>query len=108
VSKYSTAGLLHDIGKFVFILREPAAYENICKEHKEKSRPLDVVEKERFGVTHAEVGGHILRAWGMDSGIVDAVLFHHTPPGQNEQSGGLREVIYRANRMARDTGGNRA
>jgi HD-like signal output (HDOD) protein len=37
------------------------------------------VEQDRFGVSHAEVGGYLLGIWGLPYSLVEAVANHHRP-----------------------------
>ena len=37
------------------------------------------LERSVIGVTHAEVGAHLLDRWQLPTSIVEAVAFHHTP-----------------------------
>ncbi len=72
------SGILHDIGKLVF-LNEKGSSEMHC----------DVEDKERsvWGTTHAEVGAYLLGLWGFQDSLVEAVMYHHKPsdsPGGNE------------------------
>jgi HD-like signal output (HDOD) protein len=50
------AGLLHDVGHFVFADQIP-----------------------HLGTTHADVGACLLALWGVPKAVVDAVAFHHCP-----------------------------
>ena len=47
-------------------------------------RPLADIEYERFGVSHAEVGAHLLALWGLPHTIVEAVAFHHRPQAAHD------------------------
>jgi HD-like signal output (HDOD) protein len=39
--------------------------------------PIDDVERSRHGVTHAEVGAHLLALWGLPHTVTEAVARHH-------------------------------
>jgi len=70
------AGLLHDIGKLVFHLSDPAAYASVA--------PGDLAgEQATFSVTHAAVAGCLAELWGLEDDVVEAVIFHHGPAGQS-------------------------
>ena len=40
---------------------------------------IDAVERDRGAVSHAVVGAYLLSLWGLPSGIIEAVAFHHAP-----------------------------
>lgn len=77
----ATAGLLHNIGFVLFLHYFPEKYKLILQEYlsMEGKTPLPVLEKERFGVTHAELGGYVLDWWALPYSIVECALFHNTP-----------------------------
>ena len=47
-----------------------------------------------FGVTHAEVGAHLLSIWGLPSAVVDAVGFHHDPGSAPESCRRLASMVH--------------
>jgi HD-like signal output (HDOD) protein len=73
-----TAAFLHDIGKWIFLEREPG-YAAILETA--DSAPEATVEKERamFGFDHAELAGHLLSAWGIPNPLPEVVGLHHDP-----------------------------
>ncbi len=73
------AAMLHDVGQLVLIDRLPAEYDEVLRAAED--RPLEEVEAERFGVTHAHVGAYLLGIWGLASPIVWAVAGHHGVSG---------------------------
>jgi HD-like signal output (HDOD) protein len=64
------AGLLHDVGKLVFHLADPAAFARL-------GRADEAAERELYGATHAAVGGCLAEKWGLESDVVEAVMLHH-------------------------------
>lgn len=79
-----TAGLLHDVGRLVLAMRFRDDYWKVVGGPAE-TEPVDAIEREHFGVDHAEVGGWMLEAWALPPGIVEAVRLHHAASGR--QSG---------------------
>lgn len=77
----ATAGLLHNIGFVLFLHYFPEKYKLILQEYLnlEGQELLPVLEKERIGVTHAELGGYLLDWWALPYSIVECALFHNTP-----------------------------
>jgi HD-like signal output (HDOD) protein len=73
------AGMLHDVGKIVLALADRGSLAAIPAAARERGVPTRVLEREKLGVTHAEVGAYILGTWGVPFGIVEAVACHHEP-----------------------------
>ena len=74
-----TGGLLHDVGKLILADGLTSRYRDVlARAHGEG---VDGVESERaeFGVTHAEIGAHLLSLWGLPDPVVEAVAYHHAP-----------------------------
>ena len=74
-----SAGLLHDVGKIIFIQTMPDRYREALKLRDDEAIPLHEAEESIFGVSHADVGGHLLGLWGLPDSIVEAALYHHHP-----------------------------
>ena len=75
----TSAALLHDTGKLIFAARLPEHFEQAWSACLAEQRPLEEVERELFGTTHAEIGAYLLGLWGLPGSIVDAVARHHRP-----------------------------
>jgi putative nucleotidyltransferase with HDIG domain len=73
------AGLLHDVGKLVLAANHPAQLEENIRQARQKRQSLWEQEYQVYNASHAELGGYLLGAWGLPSGVVDAVAFHHRP-----------------------------
>jgi len=73
------AGLLHDVGRLVFLANFPEAYPEIAAWAESQERPLVTLEQEAFGGTHAEVGAYLLGLWGFADSVVEATAYHHAP-----------------------------
>ena len=95
-----TAALLHDIGKLVIAYAAPsgfaAAYTRAHADH----MPGWQAEYYIFGNHHAEIGGCLLKLWGLPSGVVDAVSMHHTPHHSAETSVGPVTLLHIADTLA--------
>lgn len=74
-----TAGLLHDIGKFLLAANRGEAYARAIEYACKGQMTLQQAEVDFFGVDHAELGGCLLASWGIPQPIVDAVALHHKP-----------------------------
>jgi HD-like signal output (HDOD) protein len=67
------AGLLHDVGKLVFHVTDPARFARLGYADEEREREL-------FGVTHPVVGGVLADMWSVPHGVADAIMEHHIRP----------------------------
>ena len=72
-----TAGLLHDIGLLVLATRDREGLAETLAHAHEQQLPTYHVEHEQHGVTHAEVGAHLLALWGLPHTVTEAVAGHH-------------------------------
>lgn len=79
-----TAALVHDIGKVVMALSVPAQFSAAARKARAGGIPAHKVEMEMIGITHAEVGGYLLSAWGLPFTVVEAVAYHHDPSAVTE------------------------
>lgn len=77
---YASSGLLHDIGKIVFMSKFPNEYSRILESmYTDRKIFLIDMETEAFSASHQEVGAYLLDWWELPHPIVEAVLFHHSP-----------------------------
>jgi putative nucleotidyltransferase with HDIG domain len=74
-----TAGMLHDVGKLILAAHRPDELAALLAAAGTSGRPLHAIERERTGVTHAEIGAYLLTLWGLPHPIVEAVVHHHAP-----------------------------
>lgn len=75
----ATGALLHDAGALALASQLPAEYREVVSEARRRRAPLHEVERERFGVTHADIGAYLLGLWGLPHEVLDAVASHHAP-----------------------------
>lgn len=78
IEEIFTAGLLHDVGKMVlgrFV--EEHRIDMEVERYQEQS--FEKVERDIFGMDHAEIGAQILANWGLPGDLVLAVRYHHEP-----------------------------
>ena len=80
-----TAGLLHDIGKFILV-NSHDKWHNINKSAHENNMQIFQAEEIELQTTHAEIGGYLLGLWGFSAEIIDAVVYHHQPFKQENRT----------------------
>ncbi len=70
------AGLLCDIGKLAF----EVLLRNVNLDHPDwKDLTFLELERAKFGIDHAALGGEMARRWNLPDVIVETITFHHTP-----------------------------
>lgn len=78
---FATAGLLHNIGFVMLMQYFPEKYRALLQQYLELRGKLSLssLEKEYFGVSHAELGGYLLNWWAIPFPVVESALFHNSP-----------------------------
>jgi putative nucleotidyltransferase with HDIG domain len=76
-----TAGLLHDLGKFVLVLNAPSRYEHAIAERRRRREPLVHVEREAFGFDHTSAGQAFGMAWRFPRVLRAVARGHHGAVG---------------------------
>ena len=54
-------------------------------------------EIEIMGVSHADIGAHLLSLWGLPTAIVEAVAFHHNPADHVSTNPSALTAVHLAN-----------
>ena len=88
------AGLLHDIGETLLIVYLPERYERPPSRPTRRARRCTEAERELYGVDHAELGAHLLDAWGLPFPVLEAVAFHHSAPELEHTSLETADAVY--------------
>ncbi|MGV3525644.1 MAG: HDOD domain-containing protein [Candidatus Sericytochromatia bacterium] len=90
-----TVGLIHDVGKLVFMLKAPDQYHDVL----ERAAEIDLIRSETdiLEMDHAFVGAQLAKAWNFPALYVQAIECHHQEPIRPVDLLGLRELIYLAN-----------
>jgi putative nucleotidyltransferase with HDIG domain len=99
-----TAGLLHDIGKFVLALALKQEYAGVVKSARESERNLADVEKEVLETTHAEVGAWIGKKWRFPDVIVCAIASLYEAGTNADPRESLAAVVSLSDRLSRMAG----
>lgn len=101
-------GLLHDIGKLLLLRHNPGSYSKILEQVEQFNTPLHVLEKEYFGITHAEAGRAAAAKWNLPDEFADTIAGHHNQPDVVTDS--LSNLVRNANLITKiagiGTGGN--
>jgi putative nucleotidyltransferase with HDIG domain len=73
------AGMMHDIGQLVCLIHLRQELKEVLEVTRQKQLALHRAEIQIIGVSHADIGAHLLSLWGLPTTIVEAVAFHHNP-----------------------------
>lgn len=75
------AGLLHDIGQLVLLMRAPTGFLLALEDSRRAGcgRQLDHFEREHLSFDHARVGAALLAAWRLPACLKACIAYHHHP-----------------------------
>src|SRR6185436_12596412 len=92
-----TAGLLHDLGKLLFLGNMPTQYATAVALAARENVSLKTAEEEVFGVNHADLGALLMTSWGLPQTLIDAIGWHHQPSLSGEHTFSLLSGVHVAN-----------
>jgi putative nucleotidyltransferase with HDIG domain len=75
-----TAGILHDIGKLVFVIQAEYNYQRVIELERDADMTSLAAEHSLFQFTHPEVGAVMAERWELPPKYVDAIARHHDAP----------------------------
>jgi HD-like signal output (HDOD) protein len=71
------AGLLHNLGVFVLMNNAPRKYWMLVEEAAQSEQDLEVLEEERFGISHTKIGGIYAEKWSFPRALLIPIRYHH-------------------------------
>jgi HD-like signal output (HDOD) protein len=95
--------MLHDVGHILLGLADRSWLSSGPAEAHDRGVPPHVVERERLGVSHAEVGAYVLGTWGVPFSIVEAVAGHHEPARLGSSSLDATTAVHVAEALVSET-----
>ncbi len=109
VERYFTAGLLHDIGSLLINHQLPDQAKQILKQSSHHRQRRYIIEQEELGFSHADVGGELLRLWGLPDYLIVSVEHHHSPnlAQRHQQDAAIAHIAnYLSNTLRSNIGEN--
>ena len=92
-------GLLHDIGKLVFMTANPDFLNSIKDICRQRNISADVFEKLLAGVNHSEIGALIAEKWNFPGIIISVIRHHHEPDLAPPTNKKLTSLVYLADML---------
>ena len=74
-----TAGLLHDVGRLLMLMKLPDEMSIVVSRHQGTERDIREFELEQIGFDHAEAGRALLEHWNLPPNLCASVRYHHEP-----------------------------
>jgi HD-like signal output (HDOD) protein len=96
------AGMLHDLGVLILATKLPGHAHRVLQSIAAEPRRFHEVERELWGVTHAEIGAYLLAVWGLPYPVVEAVAFHHRPMDVRDPGFDALAAVYFADCIAHE------
>jgi two-component system, cell cycle response regulator len=106
-----TCGLLQNIGQLVLATTLPQEYNQVLQRiiprtagNTTDSNTEDALELEVIGMTHADVGYEVAKAWGLPESLLLPIKYHHLPQayqGNNPRCKQTTRASYLANLLSK-------
>ena len=100
---YFLAGLLHDVGKVVYMKAMPDEYRLALEESRRLGISLHFAELAHFGCAHTHVGGLLARKWQLDPLLLEVIENHHSTDPAEPRNNLVKYVIV-ANNLCKQSG----
>lgn len=95
------AGLLHDIGRLVLAVTQPAEFAETLSRRQQQDCLLVDAERAVLGFDHTQIGAALCRHWHIPEAIADAVERHHqVHQASASASADMADVVHVADAMA--------
>lgn len=74
-----TAGLLHDLGRFILLISNPQEYSALLDQAAREGEDSRELESRVFGLSHEEAGAEAMRRYGFPESLQVIGGYHHRP-----------------------------
>ncbi|MFT7614156.1 MAG: HD-like signal output (HDOD) protein [Parvicellaceae bacterium] len=99
------SGLVHDVGILVLDYLIPEEYNKFLsvKDISSSEQPIEMLEREFFGIDHQELGGMFLQKWWqLPSLVIETVTDHHRNLINDSNGITLAHIVNAANKLANE------
>lgn len=96
------AGLLHNLGAFLLLQKNPLLYRSIANESYTLQRDIESMEEESFGVSHTRIGSLCAAQWSLPRNFTDVIRYHHQETNLNRHP--IHPIVAAAVSAATDAG----
>jgi HD-like signal output (HDOD) protein len=94
-----TAGLVHDIGQLALLTVYPQYEKALASGGEREIWPMEL-ERELFGLDHAEAGRWLLSEWNFPVELQNVAARHENPPEAPAEDGALIRLVHGGSAMA--------
>lgn len=98
-----TSGLIHEIGVIALTVSFPAEFAKVQSFMNQNQVDIIEAEKLTIGLSHPEVAGAIIEAWGLPLQL-SQVIRQHTKPDKNNANWEIAAVLALAKTLAKEWG----
>lgn len=99
-----TGALLHDIGLVAMAASSPGILAQLAAKAECEDRTMEETERDRYGITHAEVGAYLLGVWGLPCSLIEIVAYHHSPMQYSMSGFGAVGAVHVASGLVESAG----
>jgi HD-like signal output (HDOD) protein len=92
-------GLMHNIGELVLETNYSEDFNALLQQCPQDNERC-VREKQLFSVNHADVGAWLVKEWGLNDLMADAIEFHHAPNSTVLDAHHLVKIVYLASKLS--------
>jgi HD-like signal output (HDOD) protein len=86
-------GLMQNIGQLVLARSHPELFQDILNDSSERGLPYHIVERDRLGFDHGELGALLIKEWNLSQELEEAVRWHHRFAEEEAQSDRIAAMI---------------
>ncbi|MGK9475326.1 HDOD domain-containing protein [Melioribacter sp. OK-6-Me] len=94
IENFFLAGVLHDFGKILLIEYFNKEYAEVLEISQNTNVEVSVVESDKLGITHSELGAKLAEKWKLPDIIIDTLRNHHKGRSNNSNNDFLVAAVH--------------